>query len=26
VLKGLDLKEDATQRERNKMVGGHNGW
>jgi DNA polymerase V len=25
VLKGLDLKEDATQRERNKMVGGHNG-
>ena len=26
ILKGLDLKEDATQRERNKMVGGHNGW
>ena len=26
VLKGLDLKEDATQKERNKMVGGHNGW
>ena len=25
VLKGLDLKEDATQRERNKMIGGHNG-
>lgn len=25
VLKGLDLKKDATQRERNKMVGGHNG-
>jgi len=25
ILKGLDLKEDATQRERNKMVGGHNG-
>ena len=25
VLKGLDLKEDATQKERNKMVGGHNG-
>jgi len=26
ILKGLDLKEDATQRDRNKMVGGHNGW
>ncbi len=26
VLKGLDLTEDATQKERNKMVGGHNGW
>lgn len=25
ILKGLDLKEDATQRDRNKMVGGHNG-
>lgn len=25
ILKGLDLKEDATQRERNKMIGGHNG-
>ena len=25
VLKGLDLKEDATQKERNNMVGGHNG-
>ena len=25
VLKGLDLKEDPTQRERNKMIGGHNG-
>ena len=25
VLKGLDLQEDATQKERNKMVGGHNG-
>ena len=25
ILKGLDLKENATQRERNKMVGGHNG-
>ena len=25
VLKGMDLQEDATQRERNKMVGGHNG-
>lgn len=25
VLKGLDLKENATQKERNKMVGGHNG-
>ena len=26
VLKGLDLQEDATQKERNNMVGGHNGW
>ena len=26
ILKGLDLKENATQRERNKMIGGHNGW
>lgn len=25
VLKGLDLKENATQKERNKMIGGHNG-
>lgn len=25
VLKGLDLQEDATQKERNNMVGGHNG-
>lgn len=25
VLKGLDLKENATQKERNQMVGGHNG-
>lgn len=25
VLKGLDLRENATQKERNKMVGGHNG-
>ena len=25
ILKGLDLKEDATQRERNKLIGGHNG-
>lgn len=25
VLKGLDLKQKATQRERNNMVGGHNG-
>ena len=26
LLKGIDLKESATQRDRNKMVGGHNGW
>jgi len=26
LLKGIDLKEKATQRDRNKMVGGHNGW
>ena len=25
LLKGIDLKESATQRDRNKMVGGHNG-
>lgn len=25
LLKGIDLKEKATQRDRNKMVGGHNG-
>ena len=25
VLKGLDLTEDATQKDRNKLVGGHNG-
>ena len=25
ILKGLDLQKDATQRERNKLVGGHNG-
>lgn len=25
VLKGLDLKDNATQKERNQMVGGHNG-
>ena len=25
ILKGLDLKENATQKDRNKMVGGHNG-
>lgn len=25
VLKALDLKQHATQKERNKMVGGHNG-
>ena len=25
VLKGMDLKQDATQRERNKMIGGHSG-
>ena len=25
VLKGLDLEKDATQKDRNKMVGGHNG-
>lgn len=25
ILKGLDLKENATQKERNKMIGGHNG-
>ncbi len=26
VLKALDLKKNATQKERNNMVGGHNGW
>ena len=25
LLKGIDLKESATQKDRNKMVGGHNG-
>lgn len=25
VLKGIDLQKNATQRERNKMIGGHNG-
>lgn len=26
LLKGIDLEEKATQMERNKMIGGHNGW
>lgn len=26
VLKGLDLRKNATQRERNRMIGGHNGY
>lgn len=25
ILRGFDLREEATQRERNKMIGGHNG-
>lgn len=25
LLRGLDLKEGATQKERNKLIGGHNG-
>lgn len=26
LLKGIDLNEKATQKERNNMIGGHNGW